>query len=110
VIDRDGSGKNFKFFELVVAIVYNIFCVDLLEESGVFLNLGSLFEQCVLAVDLFYLFGFEVLLALQFCDFCEFFVDVAHLLLERPEERFILLVYSLGFDFRVLTFLWLWFF
>jgi len=90
--------------------VCSIFCVNLLEESGIFLNLGSFLNERVLAVDFLDLLGLETILGLKICDFSKFFIDVADLLLKRPKEWFILLVYRLGFDFGVLRFLWLWFF
>jgi len=110
VIERDGSGEYFKFFELIVSVVGDIFCVYLLKESGIFFNASSFFDECFFSVDLFDLFWFKVFLGLEFCDFCEFFVDVTDLLLESPEERFILLVYDFYFIFVVFSFLWLWFF
>ncbi len=81
MIDGDGSGEELKLSELIVPVVLYIFGVDLLEEEGVFLDAGPLLEECVLAVDLFDLLGLETLLGLQFCDFGQLLVDVAHLLL-----------------------------
>ena len=87
-----------------------IFGINLLEERSIFFDFGPLFDKSVFAVDLFNLFRLQIILGLEFCDFCKFFVDVADLLLESSQERFILLVYSLNFDFGVFSFLWLWFF
>ena len=110
MVDGNGSGEYFKFFELIVSVMSCIFSVDFFEESGIFFNSGSLLNECFSTIDFFDLFWFEIVFAFEFCDFCEFFVDVTYLFLESPEERFILLVYDFYFIFVVFSFLWLWFF
>ena len=110
VVDGDGSGEYFKFFELIVSVMDCIFSIDFFEESGIFFNSSPLLDKCLFSMDFFNLFGFKVIFAFEFCYFCEFFVDVTDLLLESPEERFILLVYDFYFIFVKFTFLWLWFF
>jgi hypothetical protein len=63
---------------LCVPIDGDIFCVGLSEEAGIFFESGSFVEEGGFPVDLFDLFGFEVVLGFEFCDFCEFFIDVAY--------------------------------
>lgn len=87
-----------------------IFCVYFFEEGGGLLDFASLLEQVIFPVNFLNLFHLEVILALEICYFGEFFVDVADLLLERSQERFVLLVYSFYFVFVVVAFLWLGFF
>ncbi len=110
VEDGDGSGEDFQFLELNVAVDCRVLYVGLLEESCCFLNAGAFLEECGLAVDLLDLFWFEDFFGLELCDFCEFLVDIADLLLEGLEEGLILLVYNLRSIFRILLSLWLWFF
>jgi hypothetical protein len=45
MIDGDGSSKYFKLFQLIISVVGNIFCVNLLEESGIFFNASSFFDE-----------------------------------------------------------------
>jgi hypothetical protein len=76
------------------AVDRNILSVGLAEEGSCFLDSAALLNEGVLAVDFLNLFGLQVLLGLKLCDFSEFFVDVADLLLERTQEGLILLVYD----------------
>lgn len=110
MIDGKGSGKDFKFFELLVPINGSVFSVGIFKESGCLLDPCPLVEESSLPVDFFDLFWLEVISGLKLCDFSQFFVDVANPLLERLEERFVLLLYDLYFIFRVLLNLWLRFF
>lgn len=110
MVDSEGPCEYFKFFELILAIMCYIFCVDFLEEGGVLLDFGYFFLDCFFAADLFDLFGLEVILPLKFGDLGQLFVEVADLLLQGPQIRLVLFIYSLDSILALLTFLWLMFF
>ena len=110
MVDGDSSCQYLEFLELVGAIVCRIFCVYFFKEGGGLLDFASLLKQVIFPVNFLNLLHLEVILALKICYFGEFFVDVADLLLERSQERFVLLVYSFYFVFVVVAFLWVGFF
>ena len=110
VEEGDCAGEDFQFLELNSAVYGSILKIGLLEESGGLLDAGTFLDECGFAIDLFYLFGLEVLFGFKLDYLGKFLVDVAHLLLESLEEGFILLVYNLRAIFGIFLSLWLWFF
>ena len=110
VEEGDGAGEDFQFLELNAAVYSGILRIVLLEESGGLLDAGAFLDECGFAIDLFHLFGLEVILGFKLGNLGKFLVDVAHLLLEGLEEGLVLLVYNLRAIFVILLSLWLWFF
>ena len=58
MVDGDGSGEYFQFFELVVAIVFDIVLIDLSEELCVLFDFGDFFLNGFFPIDFLDLFGF----------------------------------------------------
>ena len=107
--EGDSAGEDLEFAELNVAVMRGIFSDGLLEEAGDLLDASTLLDEGSLASHLFYLFGFEVVLALELGDFGQSLVDVTDLFPQTEEEGVILLVYDLRLA-HLLALLWLWFF
>ena len=70
MVEGQGSCEDVEFFELVGAINLNIFSVAFLEERGDVFHFGSLLGQRCLSADFLDLFGLEVFLDFELCDFC----------------------------------------
>jgi hypothetical protein len=110
VIDGESPCEDLKLLELLCPINCSVLSIGIFEEGGCLLNPCPLVEESVLPIDLFDLLWLEIVSGLKLCDFSQFLVDVANPLLERLEERFVLLLYDLYFIFGVLLNLWLRFF
>ncbi len=98
--DGDGVGKLIEFLELVVSVLFKVLSVSFSEKVSDTFKFSFLSFILTSSVNLFILFGFEIILLFEFVDFSQLFVNVSYPFCDSSKERLILLVYDLRF-FRV---------
>ncbi len=89
-----------EFLKLIVSVLLKVLGVGFSEEVSDTFKFRFFSFVLTSSVNLFGLFGLEIILFFKVIDFGKFFVDVSYPFCDSSKERLILLVYDLRF-FRI---------